>query len=794
MDYDYIKQVEDIQWDNLPHNLENKKPFKMSSPKELSESCIVIDNGSYEIRGGYSFLNEPCVSFRSLVAKPKVFGTMQINNVFVVGNNIYNYEQGKVHKKSPFEKNILTHFGTFEHLLDNIFDYLQIKDECVNHPVLITETFANLNFSRKNTSEMLFELYGVPSVCYGVDFLFSLYHNNPSFRNENKDFNSLVISSSFQYTHIASIIDGVLDMNKSKRLNIGSDQARDLLMKSLQLKYPEIKTKFTNEVIQNIQENYTETAFNYEKQLKVIEKLFAEERKKMNELEIVNIYGSLDMYNKVCKSINEDINNKGYKYGYMNKSTLTEAVSKFPYLKTYKNFSAFNNEEYSDDENLLINKLYFFKRPQFIPMHIPTDEEIKLKQEMKKEQSKRLREMMQKKREENLKKLQNELEIIENILQVKEIDKYQFEELLTNNGFNSFDELQKRYAKLLNKLNLNTKDKEDVDVEKRWPLVSIPDDQLTAEQLKLKRIQRMQKNSYLSRLEKKEQAQKEKEKIEELKHNDPEQYIISLFKEKKEILSKLERFRQLRKEMSNRHSKSNIKRMQTLAELGNDSNENSNSISQDDDFGKNDEDWDLYREISKHNLTDEEDEEQQHLHEVEGKIIEMDPDFTKKTEIYQYNYYNTNNSFYIGVDQFRGPELLFKPYIIGVEQAGLTELITKIFKSINSVDTQRNLIGNVFLTGGNLKIRNIKERLAYELREYIPVDMNINISLADDPLLDAWKGGKDFAEDKNNQRFFITKEEYNEQGAHYFKEHCASNKKIHSLGDKREPNEFLNKK
>ena len=29
-------------------------------------------------------------------------------------------------------------------------------------------------------SELLFECYGVPSVTYGVDSLFSLYHNHPS--------------------------------------------------------------------------------------------------------------------------------------------------------------------------------------------------------------------------------------------------------------------------------------------------------------------------------------------------------------------------------------------------------------------------------------------------------------------------------------------------------------------------------------------------------------------------------------------------------------------------------------
>lgn len=770
----YIKQIENLQWENSTINFESKSEIHFPPQKDLANSSIIIDNGSYEIKGGFSFQDEPCISFRSLVAKPKLFGSLS-NDLFVVGNKIYDYEQGKIHKKSPFEKNILTHFGTFEHILDNIFYYLQIRDESVNHPVLITETFANLNFSRKSVTEMLFELYGVPSICYGVDFLFSLYHNNNQFRNYNSNFNSLIVSSSFQYTHIVPIINGIVDLNKSRRLNIGSEQSRDLLMKSLHLKFPELKTKLTNEVIQNIQEKYTTTALNYESQLKLLEEIFQEEQKELRDLELVNIYGSLDMYEKVCRNLGGE-------------TILKEGASKFSNLKTYKNFSDYNNQNFTDLNENIVKKLYFFKRPQFLNLHVPTDEEIRQKQEMKKEQSKRLKEMMQKKREENLKNLQLELENLEHILQVKDVDKFQFEELLTNNGFNSYEELQKRYTKILNKLNINSKDKE-IDLNKRWPLLSVPDEDLTVEQMKMKRIQKMQKNAYLSRLEKREQSQKEKEKIEELKHKNPEEYLVSLFKSKKEILERLEKFQQIRKDLTNRHSKSNMKRMQTLAELGKDSTDSPSDVSSDDEFGKKDEDWDLYREISKHNLSDEEEEEQQHLHEIETKIIEIDPDFLKKTEIYQYNYFNKNNTFLLGVDQFKGPELLFKPYLIGIEQAGVTELIVQLIKSLSTNKEKENLINNIFLTGGNMKIPNIKERLGLELREFIPVEMDVNVSLAEDPILDAWKGGKDFVNDENNQKFFISRQEYQEQGAHFFKEHCASNRKVYSLGDKREINE-----
>jgi len=48
------------------------------------------------------------------------------------------------------------------------------------------------------------------------------------------------------------------------------------------------------------------------------------------------------------------------------------------------------------------------------------------------------------------------------------------------------------------------------DIESRWNLLSMPDEDLTEEQIKMKRIQKMQKNAYYSRLEKKEQAKRKR--------------------------------------------------------------------------------------------------------------------------------------------------------------------------------------------------------------------------------------------------------------------------------------------
>ena len=780
----YIKIVKELNYDILPkyEYFNFKKDNYISDYEGTSQENvgIIIDNGSYQCRAGWSICNEPNICCRNILAKPKINDGNY--SPFIVGNSIFEYEQGKINKKSPFEKNIIAHFSTQEHIFDHIFSNLNITDSNINHPVLITEPICNLSFSRKCMTELMFELYGVPSLTYGIDMLYSYYYNNYNqIKNAYSLGNCLIISSSNQVTHIVPIIDNKIDIKNTRRISIGSENAKDLLMKSLHLKYPEIKQKLTNEIIQEIYHNYTMTALDYEQQLKLIEILHKDEQEKYHKLDLVNIYGTLDMYQKVLDSYKEDKN-------YNLKNNLKK--DNFPYLKSYTNLVNYIDEKENNLENLILNKLFFFKKPFMGVLPYITKEELKAKKEARNEQIKRLREITKKKREENYKNMKIELEQLEKMIAMKDVDKFKFEEILTNTGYESAEEIQQRINKLNAKLNNdihNLEQSQPEDIESRWYLLSMPDEDLTEEQIKMKRIQKMQKNAYYSRLEKREIARREKEKIENLKKDNKEKYLVSLYRNKKEILERLAKYEELKRDMVNRHSKTNMKRMQTLAELGKDSNEGgsggSSTKGEEDDFGKNDEDWEIYREVNKNNINEEEEEDMNRLHDIENQISEIDTMYFSNVQQYQYNYYQENDYFILGVEQFRCAELLFKPYIIGIDQAGIIEIISQIFKNMSS-DTQINLAKNIFLTGGNTNYPFLKERIYHDLRSYLPVGIDINIMKAEDPILDTWKGARLFFNDtygdqngKNDltNSIYITRKEYDEYGIDYFKEHFCGN-------------------
>ena len=70
------------------------KPYKV---KPLGERpSIIIDNGSYEARAGWSFEDTPFLKFRNLVAKPKTTVNKAIDSMHLVGDELNEFDSGKI--------------------------------------------------------------------------------------------------------------------------------------------------------------------------------------------------------------------------------------------------------------------------------------------------------------------------------------------------------------------------------------------------------------------------------------------------------------------------------------------------------------------------------------------------------------------------------------------------------------------------------------------------------------------------------------------------------------------------
>lgn len=112
--------------------------------------------GSYQCRVGWATSKEPLLSFKNLIAKPRKERskkeTLEIQQApqLHVGNDIQNIEAVRFQLKTQFDRNVVTHFEAQEHVFDYIFTHLGIDSEqCVPHPIVITEAFLNPNLSRQ---------------------------------------------------------------------------------------------------------------------------------------------------------------------------------------------------------------------------------------------------------------------------------------------------------------------------------------------------------------------------------------------------------------------------------------------------------------------------------------------------------------------------------------------------------------------------------------------------------------------------------------------------------------------
>ena len=110
-------------------------------------------------------------------------------------------------------------------------------------------------------SELLFECYNVPSVCYGIDSLYSFHKNQIG--NDG-----LIISFGFHTTHVIPLLNGNIVAEKARRINIGGYHIINFLYKLLQLKYPVHVNAITLSRAEELVHNHTFISYDYMEDLK----------------------------------------------------------------------------------------------------------------------------------------------------------------------------------------------------------------------------------------------------------------------------------------------------------------------------------------------------------------------------------------------------------------------------------------------------------------------------------------------------------------------------------------------
>lgn len=131
-------------------------------------------------------------------------------------------------------------------------------------------------------------------------------------------------------------------------------------------------------------------------------------------------------------------------------------------------------------------------------------------------------------------------------------------------------------------------------------------------------------------------------------------------------------------------------------------------------------------------------------------------------------FYNENmknaHQIHLNVEKYKVPEILFKPYLGGLDQRGLVEILTTIYKEFQ--------FQNIYISGSWSQLKGLKERLQHELQMELPQNTKINISLEEPNAAEL--GAKAYYK-KAGKEAYMTKKDIQQHGEEFLKVHKLSN-------------------
>lgn len=572
-------------------------------------------------------------------------------------------------------------------------------------------------------TEIVFECYGAPSLAYGIDSLFSYRHN--------KGKTGLVVSSSHTSTHIIPVYNSKAMLAQAIRLNWGGYHNAEYLLKLMRLKYPSFTGKVNTSQAEHMVRDHCYVSSDYDNEIK----------------------GYLDWTGLEDRDI----------------------VIQYPFT-----------------EEVIIQK---------------SEEELARITERKKESGRRLQEQAAKMRLEKLIKKEQDLEYYKN-LQSRLVDetKKETKRLLDSHEVKDENQLEKIIKELEKGIKkARTKDvggdTEEEQEQPNFDLLDTPDDQLDEAQIKQKRLQRLMKSNHEARARAKAEKEAEKARVaeeerldRERRENDLDGWLSERRHALSETLQKMKERDRLKQDLGNRKSLASQIRMKSIANLASDNPTKKRRRGGDDDnFGANDDDWGVYRQITVGENSDEEQEEEDlatGIKTLEQDLLQYDPNFTYEDTLEAQSDWSKSllhafsrgprpfdpasqaelHQLHLNVERIRVPEVVFRPSIAGVDQAGIIEIASDVLtQRLAGLPNRDSFLRDIFLTGGNTLFRNFDDRVYSGLRALLPAESPLVVRRAEDALLDAWKGAAGWVGSQAWKAATISREEYQEKGSEYIK-------------------------
>lgn len=705
---------------------------------------IVLDVGSYSTRAGFASLPDPILSFPSMVGRPRAKKDQYLSPI--VGNDILPQHNTRFFIKSPLEAGVITHLDFQELLFDHAFSRLGIDTEGrVEHPVIMSEVLCNPNYCRAKTTELLFETYAVPQVCYGVDSLFSLYHNRPDAAASH----ALVVSSGHHATYVLPVINGRVDATNAKRFRVAGQECMDFAQRLVECRQPGLRGVIWPSRVRQILEQHCYVAENYGEELERWANVsYADTHKHVFQLPFVRPQPPSEAEVREAAARKE-----------AQRERMREMQRKLSATRIGK----------------CKERLDELQRLQDACLSTPGED---------------LREMLAQAGFASEEALGKDVET----LRAKYRQMLRRQRAIDNpDGADEEEEEEDEGEDDARGSDAQARDGSSSSsgaAEDKYPLVNVSDAALSEEQRAEKRRQRFLKSMAEGRMRaraaREEEKRRRREKEEEqqrLRESNLSEWLEGIRAQRRAILEVQEQRKRKREELSDRRSGAAKARMRLLVQQAQGSETvtkgRGKKKADEDTFGANDDDWLVYKEINREGdeASDQEAEEVA-LEELEKLLAKHDPTYVhpdaELTIEQKIARLELEHQIQLSVERVRIPEVVFQPSMIGIDQAGLIETINYVLPRYPP-HIQSAMVQNMFLTGGNTSFPGFLERTTSEMMAILPFRSEFRIFSAMSPVLDAWRGAAAFARREDFLTHCISRRDYDEYGSDYLKEHMCSN-------------------